>query len=86
MNILEALDKGFEGPKIIKTYHLLFEIQGDRWVNNDGINWMRLPLYACEDGSSHKEAAESILNELKTKGNEMYDADYFQKGTLEIIK
>ena len=53
MNIVEALDKGFEGPKIIKTYHLLLEIRNDRWVNNDGINWVRLPLKAYEDGSSH---------------------------------
>ena len=44
MYILEALDKGFEVPKIIKTYHLLFEIRGDRWVNNDYINWASLPL------------------------------------------
>ena len=85
MNIVEAFDKGYEGPKIIKTNHLLFEIRGDRWKNNDGINWMRLALYACEDASSHQEAAEWMLNELTTKGNEMYDADYFKKGTLEIL-
>ena len=85
MNIVEAFDKGYEGPKIIKTNHLLFEIRGDRWKNNDGINWMRLALYACEDASSHQEAAEWMLNELTTKGNEMYDADYFKKGTLERL-
>ena len=85
MNIVEAFDKGYEGPKIIKTNHLLFEIRGDRWKNNDGINWMRLALYACADASSHKEAAEWMLNELTTKGNEMYDADYFKKGTLDVL-
>ena len=69
----------------LKTYHLLFEIRGDRWKNNDGINWMRLALYACADASSHQEAAEWMLNELTTKGNEMYDADYFKIGTLEIL-
>ena len=46
---------------------------------------MRLALYACEDASSHQEAAEWMLNELTTKGNEMYDADYFKQGTLEIL-
>ncbi|MBO6960370.1 MAG: hypothetical protein JJ847_05660 [Prochlorococcus marinus CUG1438] len=85
MDILEALDKSSEGPKIIKTNHLLFEIRGDRWNNNDDINWVRLALYACEDASSHQEAAEWMMNELTTKGNEMYDADYFKKGTLEIL-
>ena len=85
MDILEALKKSGEGPKIIKTCHLLFEIRGDRSKNNDGINWMRLALYACEDASSHQEAAEWMLNELTTKGNEMYDADYFKQGTLEIL-
>ena len=85
MDILEALEKSSEGPKIIKTCHLLFEIRGDRWKNNDGINWMRLALYACEDASSHQEAAEWMLNELTTKGNEMYDADYFKKGILKIL-
>ena len=85
MNILEAWDKGYEGPKIKKTCHLLFEIRGDRWKNNDGINWVRLSLYACEDASSHQEAAEWMLNELTTKGNEMYDADYFKKGTLDVL-
>tara|TARA_Y100000746_G_C15276183_1_gene355661 strand:+ start:109 stop:672 length:564 start_codon:yes stop_codon:yes gene_type:complete len=85
MDILEALKKSDEGPKIIRTCHLLFEIRGDRWDNNDGITWMRVPLYACEDASSHKEGAEWMLNELTTKGNEVYDADYFKKGTLEIL-
>ena len=85
MDILEALDKSREGPKIIKTCHLLFEIRGDRWKNNDGINWVRLSLYACEDASSHQEAAEWMLNELTTKGNEMYEADYFKKGTLDVL-
>ena len=85
MNILEAWDKGYEGPKIKKTCHLLFEIRGNRWKNNDGINWVRLSLYACEDASSHQEAAEWMLNELTTKGNEMYDADYFKKGTLDVL-
>ena len=82
---LEELDKWSKGPKIKKTCHLLFEIRGDRWKNNDGINWVRLSLYACEDASSHQEAAEWMLNELTTKGNEMYDADYFKKGKLEIL-
>ena len=85
MDILEALKKNNEGPKIMRTCHLLFEIRGDRWKNNDGINWVRLALYACEDASSHQEAAEWMLYELTTKGNEMYDADYFKKGTLEIL-
>ena len=86
MEIMEALEKSREGrPKIIKTCHLLFEICGDRWKNNDDIKWRRLALYACEDASSHQEAAEWMLNELTTKGNEMYDADYFKKGTLEIL-
>ena len=84
MDILEALKKNNEGPKIMRTCHLLFEIRGDRWDNN-GISWMRVPLYACEDASSHKEAAEWMLNEITTKGNETYDADYFKKGTLEIL-
>ena len=84
-DILEALKKSNEGPKIIKTCHLLFEIRGDRWDNKDCINWMRLPLYACEDASSHEEASEWMLNELTTKGNEMYEADYFEKGILEIL-
>ena len=84
MDILAALKKSDEGPKIIRTCHLLFEIRGDRWDNN-GINWMRVPLYACEDASSHKEAAEWMLNELTTKGNEVYEADYFKKGTIEIL-
>jgi len=26
-----------------------------------------------------------MLNELTTKGNEMYDADYFKKGTLDVL-
>jgi len=82
---LEELDKWSKGPKIKKTCHLLFEIRGDRWKNNDGINWVRLSLYACEDASSHQEAAEWMLNELTTKGNEMYDADYFKKGTLDVL-
>ena len=85
MDIMEALDKGYKGPKIIKTCHLLFEICHDRWKDNDDIKWRRLALYACEDASSHQEAAEWMLNELTTKGNEMYDADYFKKGTLEIL-
>ena len=85
MDIMEALDKGYKGPKIIKTCHLLFEIRGDRWKNNDDINWVRLALYSCEDASSHQEAAEWMLNELTTKGNEMYDADYFKKGTLDVL-
>jgi len=85
MDILEALEKSREGPEIIKTCHLLFEIRGDRWKNNDDIKWVRLALYACEDASSHQEAAEWMLNELTTKGNEMYDADYFKKGTLEVL-
>ena len=85
MDILEALKKSDEGPKIMRTCHLLFEIRGDRWDNNDVITWMRVPLYACEDASSHQEAAEWMLNELTTKGNESYDADYFEKGTLEIL-
>ena len=85
MDILEALKKNKEGPKIIRTCHLLFEIRGDRWKNNDGINWMRLALYACEDASSHQEAAKWMLNELTSKGNEIYEADYFKKGTLEIL-
>ena len=85
MDILEALKKNNEGPKIIRTCHLLFEIRGARWKNNDGINWVRLALYACEDASSHQEAAEWMMNELTTKGNEMYEADYFEKGTLERL-
>ena len=85
MDILKALKKSDEGHKIMRICHLFFEIRGDRWDNNDGINWMRLPVYACEDASSHKEAAEWMLNELTTKGNEVYDADYFKKGTLEIL-
>ena len=85
MEILEALKKNNEGTKIMRTCHLLFEIRGDRWDNNDGITWMRLPLYACEDASSHKEAAEWMLNEMTTKGNEVYEADYFKKGKLEIL-
>ena len=85
MDILEALKKSDEGPKIIRTCHLLFEIRGDRWDNNDGITWMRVPLYACEDASSHQEAAEWMLHELTTKGNESYDSDYFEKGTLEML-
>ncbi len=85
MDILEALKKSNEGPKILRTCHLLFEIRGDRWDNNDGITWMRVPLYACEDASSHQEAAEWMLNEITTKGNESYDADYFEKGTLELL-
>ena len=40
----------------------------------------------CEDASSHKEAAEWMLHELTTKGNEVYDAGYFKNGTLEVIK
>ena len=48
-------------------------------VNNDGINWIRLHLYACEYGSSYQEAADWMLNELTTKENESYDADYFKK-------
>ena len=58
---------------------------GDRWDNKDGISWMRVPLYACEDPSSQDEAAERMLNELTTKGNEVYEADYFKQGTLEIL-
>tara|TARA_E500000331_G_scaffold264281_1_gene255385 strand:+ start:692 stop:1213 length:522 start_codon:yes stop_codon:yes gene_type:complete len=85
MDILEALKKSDEGPKIMRTCHLLFEIRGDRWDNNNEITWMRVPLYACEDACSDKEAAEWMLNELTTKGNETYDADYFKKGTLEIL-
>ena len=86
MDILEALKKSDEGPKIMRTCHLLFEIRGDRWDNNNNeITWMRVPLYACEDACSDKEAAEWMLNELTTKGNETYDADYFKKGTLEIL-
>ena len=85
MDIMEALDKGYEGPKIIKTCHLLFEICHDRWKNNDDNKWKRLALYACEDASSHKEAAEWMLNEIMSKGNEVYEADYFKKGTLEIL-
>ena len=85
MDILAALKKSDEGPKIIRTCHLLFEIRGDRWDNNNEITWMRVPLYACEDACSDKEAAEWMLNELTTKGNETYDADYFKKGTLEIL-
>ena len=87
MNIVEAFDKGYEGPKIIKTNHLLFEIRGDRWKNNDGINWMRLALYACADASSHQEAAEWMLNETTTKGSDYqnHTADYFKNGTLEIL-
>ena len=86
MDILEALKKSNEGPKIMRTCHLLFEIRADRWERKNKLpNWMRLALYACEDASSHKEAAEWMLNELTTKGNEMYDADYFKKGTLEML-
>tara|TARA_X000001036_G_scaffold260125_1_gene241873 strand:- start:388 stop:498 length:111 start_codon:yes stop_codon:yes gene_type:complete len=36
---------------------------------------VRLPLYACEDGSSHQEAGDWMLNEITTKGNESYEAD-----------
>ena len=85
MDILAALKKSDEGPKIIRTCYLLFEIRGDRWDSNDVINWMRVPVYACEDASSHIEAAEWMLNEITTKGNEVYEADYFKKGTLEIL-
>ena len=85
IDILEALKKSDEGPKIMRTCHLLFEIRGDQWDNNDGISWMRVPLYACEDASSHDEAAKWMLNELTTKGNEVYEADYFKKGTIEIL-
>ena len=58
MDILEALYKDYEGPKIITTYHLLFEIRGDRWKNNNDINWVRLALYNWEDASTNKEEAE----------------------------
>ena len=85
MDILEALKKSDEGPKIMRACHLLFEIRGDRWENNHKISWMRVPLYACEDASSHQEAAEWMLKELTTKGNEVYEADYFKKGILEIL-
>ncbi len=85
MDILEALKKSDEGPKIMRTCHLLFEIRGDRWDSNDKISWMRLPLYACEDAPSHKEAAEWMLNEITTKGNEVYEVEYFKKGTLDIL-
>ncbi len=63
----------------MKTCYLLYEIMGWRCVNNDGINWIRLHLYACEYGSSYQEAADWMLNELTTKENESYDADYFKK-------
>ena len=59
MDILEALKKSNEGPKIMRTCHLLFEICADRWERKNKLpNWMRVPLYACEDASSHDEAAE----------------------------
>lgn len=85
---MEELEKCIKGPKIIKTHHLLFEIRGDRWKNNDDINWVRLALYACEDASSHQEAAEWMLNETTTKGSDFqaHTADYFKNGTLEIFK
>ena len=84
MDILAALNKNDEGPDIIRTCYLLFEIRADRWDNN-GTNWIRVPLYAFEELSSHEAAPSWMLNELTITGIELYQDDYFQKGKLNIF-
>ncbi len=84
MDILAALNKNDEGPNITRICHLLLEIRVDRWDNNNGTNWIRVPLYPCEDASSNEAARAWMLNEHTTKGNELYQNDYFQQGKLNI--
>ena len=84
MDILEASKKSSEGPKILKTDHVLFMI----FWEDDFNCWQRTAVCACRDASSHQEAAEWMLNETTTKGSDFqaHTADYFKNGTLEIIK
>tara|TARA_B100000212_G_scaffold286651_1_gene227356 strand:+ start:626 stop:940 length:315 start_codon:yes stop_codon:yes gene_type:complete len=64
------LTKEFFDKRISESLedHLAYFIRVDRSDNNDGINWMRLPVYVCEDASSHKEVAEWMLKKLRPKG------------------
>ena len=71
----------YEGPETIETSHLLFWIYWD----DDFSCWMRSPAFACRHASSHQEAADWMLKEITEKGSEAHDADYFKKGTLEIL-
>ena len=84
MDILEASKKSSEGPKILKTDHVLFMI----FWEDDFNCWQRTAVCACRDASSHQEAAEWMLNETTTKGSDFQEhtADYFKNGTLEVIK
>ena len=84
MDILEASKKSSEGPKILKTDHVLFMI----FWEDDFNCWQRTAVCACRDASSHQEAAEWMLNETTTKGSDFqaHTADYFKNGTLEIFK
>lgn len=81
---LEALDKQSKGPKINKTCHLLFCIMCE-CDHDDPNSWIRIWVDSCEDASSHKEAAKWMLNELKSKENEVFEADHFNNGILEIL-
>ena len=81
---LEALDKQSKGPKIKKICHLLFCILCE-CDHDDPSSWRRIWVDSCEDASSHKEAAKWMLNELTSKENEVFEADHFKNGTLEIL-
>ena len=79
---LEELEKWSKGPKIKKTCHLLFCILDDL---DDPSSWIRIWVDACENASSHKEAAKWMLNELTSKDNKVFPVDHFKKGKLEIL-
>ena len=81
VNLQGTQKKKYEDPSILKTDHVLFMI----FWEDDFNCWQRTAVCACRDASSHQEAAEWMLNELTTKGNEMYEADYFKKGTLDVL-
>ena len=53
--------------------------------HDDPSSWIRIWVDSCEDASSHKEAAKWMLNELTSKENEIFEADHFKNGTLEIL-
>ena len=81
---LEELDKRSKGPKIKKICHLLFCIL-DESDHDDPSSWIRIWVDACEDASSHREAARWMLNELTSKEIKVFPDDHFKNGKLEIL-
>ena len=81
---LEEIKKESKGPEIKKTCHLLFCIL-DESGHDEPSSWIRSWVDACENASSHKEAAKWMLNELTSKDLKVFPVDLFKKGTLEIL-